>query len=103
MFCATVLLPRKLNHALNWPVGICSDSGLLEAVEMSKDHSATTDSERLRVRQEHAADPTVIKEQWDEIVEEYAWFLKNRARSGQNYSKYLEDLLVLVIMVLTPL
>ena len=47
---------------------------------MSKDHSATTDSERLRVRQEHAADPTVIKEQWDEIVEEYAWFLKNRAR-----------------------
>lgn len=59
---------------------ICSDSGILEAVEMSKDHSATTDSERLRVRQEHAADPNVIKEQWDEIVEEYAWFLKNRAR-----------------------
>merc|ERR1711959_243305 len=59
---------------------ICSDSGILEAVEMSKDHSATTDSERLRVRQEHAQDPHVIKEQWDEIVEEYAWFLKNRAR-----------------------
>lgn len=59
---------------------VCSDSGILEAVEMSKDHSATTDSERLRVRQEHAQDPHVIKEQWDEIVEEYAWFLKNRAR-----------------------
>merc|ERR1711934_542832 len=59
---------------------ICSDSGILEAVEMSKDHSATTDSERLRIRTEHAADPHVIKEQWDEIVEEYAWFLKNRAR-----------------------
>lgn len=59
---------------------ICSDSGILEAIEMSKDHSATTDSERLRVRTEHAQDPHVIKEQWDEIVEEYAWFLKNRAR-----------------------
>jgi len=59
---------------------ICSDSGILEAVEMSKDHSATTDSERLRIRTEHASDPHVIKEQWDEIVEEYAWFLKNRAR-----------------------
>jgi len=59
---------------------VCSDSGIMEAVDMSKDHSATTDSERLRVRQEHAQDPNVIKEQWDEIVEEYAWFLKNRAR-----------------------
>lgn len=59
---------------------VCSDSGILEAVEMSKDHSATTDSERLRVRQEHPQDPHVIREQWDEIVEEYAWFLKNRAR-----------------------
>jgi len=59
---------------------VCSDSRILEAVEMSKDHSATTDSERLRIRTEHAADPHVIKEQWDEIVEEYAWFLKNRAR-----------------------
>lgn len=59
---------------------ICSDSQILEAVEMSKDHSATTDTERLRVRTEHAQDPHVIKEQWDEIVEEYAWFLKNRAR-----------------------
>lgn len=59
---------------------ICVDSGILESVEMSKDHSATTDSERLRVRTEHPSDPTVIKEQWDEIVQEYAWFLKNRAR-----------------------
>jgi len=33
-----------------------------------------------QVRTEHAQDPHVIKEQWDEIVEEYAWFLKNRAR-----------------------
>jgi serine/threonine protein phosphatase PrpC len=59
---------------------VCIDSGILESVEMSKDHSATTDSERLRVRTEHSSDPTVIKEQWDEIVQEYAWFLKNRAR-----------------------
>merc|ERR1711865_31938 len=59
---------------------VCDDSGILEAVEMSRDHSATTDSERLRVRTEHPSDPTVIKEQWDEIVQEYAWFLKNRAR-----------------------
>lgn len=33
---------------------VCSDSGLLEAVEMSKDHSATTDSERLRVKRTSA-------------------------------------------------
>lgn len=59
---------------------VCADSGILESVEMSRDHSATTDSERLRVRTEHPSDPTVIKEQWDEIVQEYAWFLKNRAR-----------------------
>jgi serine/threonine protein phosphatase PrpC len=59
---------------------VCQDSGILESVEMSRDHSATTDSERLRVRTEHPSDPTVIKEQWDEIVQEYAWFLKNRAR-----------------------
>eukprot|EP00658_Telonema_sp_P-2_P064186 TRINITY_DN5307_c0_g2_i7.p1 TRINITY_DN5307_c0_g2~~TRINITY_DN5307_c0_g2_i7.p1 ORF type:complete len:246 (-),score=51.38 TRINITY_DN5307_c0_g2_i7:200-937(-) len=59
---------------------VCADSGILESVEMSKDHSAATDSERLRVRTEHPSDPTVIKEQWDEIVQEYAWFLKNRAR-----------------------
>jgi len=59
---------------------VCKDSGILESIEMSKDHSATTDSERLRVRTEHPSDPTVIKEQWDEIVQEYAWFLKNRAR-----------------------
>jgi len=59
---------------------VCQDSMILESVEMSRDHSATTDSERLRVRTEHPSDPTVIKEQWDEIVQEYAWFLKNRAR-----------------------
>ena len=36
------------NNPLRWP-GVCSDSGIMEAVDMSKDHSATTDSERLRV------------------------------------------------------
>lgn len=57
-----------------------TDSGFLEAVEMSIDHSATTDKERLRIRQEHPNDPTCISERWDEYVEEYAWFVKNRAR-----------------------
>jgi pyruvate dehydrogenase phosphatase len=59
---------------------IRSDSGFLEAVEMSTDHSATTDKERLRIRSEHPQDPTAISERWDEYVEEYAWFVKNRAR-----------------------
>jgi len=57
-----------------------SDSGYLEAVDMSTDHSATTDKERLRVRMEHPDDPTAIQERWDDFVEEYAWFVKNRAR-----------------------
>merc|ERR1712072_1118949 len=56
------------------------DSGFLEAIDLSVDHSATTDKERLRVRQEHPQDPTCISERWDEYVEEYAWFVKNRAR-----------------------
>ena len=47
---------------------------------MSIDHSATTDKERLRVRMEHPNDPTAISERWDDYVEEYAWFVKNRAR-----------------------
>lgn len=47
---------------------------------MSIDHSATTDKERLRVRSEHPNDPTCINERWDDYVEEYAWFVKNRAR-----------------------
>jgi len=59
---------------------IRSDSGHLEAVDMSTDHSATTDKERLRIRMEHPNDPTCISERWDEYVEEYAWFVKNRAR-----------------------
>ena len=69
-----------------------------QAVEMSIDHSATTDKERLRIRyrelwtdsrpqiscapdllllirQEHPNDPTCISERWDEYVEEYAWFV----------------------------
>jgi len=57
-----------------------NDSGFLEAVDMSTDHSATTDKERLRIRMEHPNDPTCISERWDEYVEEYAWFVKNRAR-----------------------
>ena len=56
------------------------DSGFLEAIEMSVDHSATTDKERLRVRMEHPNDPSAISERWDDYVEEYAWFVKNRAR-----------------------
>jgi len=56
------------------------DSGFLEAIDLSVDHSATTDKERLRVRMEHPDDPSAISERWDEYVEEYAWFVKNRAR-----------------------
>ena len=34
----------------------------------------------------------MIKEQWDEIVEEYAWFLKNRARSPLTHYTISRDL-----------
>eukprot|EP00658_Telonema_sp_P-2_P027890 TRINITY_DN21477_c0_g1_i2.p1 TRINITY_DN21477_c0_g1~~TRINITY_DN21477_c0_g1_i2.p1 ORF type:complete len:393 (-),score=67.93 TRINITY_DN21477_c0_g1_i2:191-1369(-) len=55
------------------------DSGVLESVPMSRDHAASAGLERLRIRIEHP-DDQVITEQWDEVVNEYAWFVKNRAR-----------------------
>jgi len=70
-----------------------SRSGILEAVELSTDHSASTDKERQRLRMEHG-DAGVVSEFWDEATSEYAWLVQGTTRFtrsiGDSFMKDVE-------------
>ena len=52
------------------------ETGWVETVEMSTDHSAGTFVERHRVKEEHSHDPNVVREEWDEFLEVYVYLVK---------------------------
>lgn len=54
--------------------------GCVHAIDMSTDHSATTDSEKYRLRNEHPLDSDIIVEQYDEWKEDYDCVVKSVTR-----------------------
>jgi len=56
--------------------------GIIDAIEVTVDHSVKTDSERHRIREEHRGDAQVVTERWDDY--EYVWLLKGRARFSRS-------------------
>lgn len=58
-------------------LGNVDESGWVETVEMTMDHSAGTGVERHRVKEEHPHDATCVKEEWDEFLEIYVYLVKN--------------------------
>jgi serine/threonine protein phosphatase PrpC len=60
-------------------LGVYSD-GFVQAIDMSTDHSATTDAEKYRLRNENPMDADIIVEQFDEWKEDYDCVVKSVTR-----------------------
>eukprot|EP01047_Picozoa_sp_COSAG01_P015325 COSAG01_NODE_766_length_13741_cov_16.630479_17_plen_112_part_00 len=61
-------------------VGVLEEDGYVRAEPLSLDHSASTDSEKFRLRSEHPMDKDIIVEQYDEWKEDYDCVVKSVTR-----------------------
>jgi serine/threonine protein phosphatase PrpC len=70
-------------------VGVIAD-GYVTAAPLSEDHSASTDSEKFRLRTEHPMDPDIVVEQFDEWKEDYDCVVKSVTRFTRSASPVIQ-------------